>query len=189
MMTKEMNGDDGERQGESGRETSTTPEMELALGRVLLPVFAEYLQEKGFLEASENQEAGRKCRGDKMTIEDTVNKIAGTQLGHAFRLSRIEEGFHQISIAIQQLAKIANSANGRLESDTAALNGRFGRIDEILERVAELQSENARQIKALIAAQARADEQLRVLLDVNGSTPMPKTRKTVKKVVNKESPN
>jgi len=94
-----------------------------------------------------------------------------------------------ISIAIQQLAKIANSANGRLDSDIAALNGRFGRIDEILERVAELQSENASQIKALIAAQARADERLRVLLDVNFSTLTPKTRKTVKKAVNKESPN
>jgi hypothetical protein len=183
IMTKELNGDDGEQQEESGREIDITPEMELALGRVLLPVFADYLQEMGFLEASEQRKTAKQDRDDEMTIEETVNKIAGAQLGHAFRLSRIEDGFRQIAAAIQQLAKIVSATDEQLESDIAALDGRFERIDAIIERAAELQRENAVQIKALIEAQARTDEQIRFLLDGKGST----ARKAVKKVVKKES--
>ena len=186
-MTIENNGDDGEQQREPGQEIDLTPEMELALGKVLLPVFADYLQEMGLLEAGEQQKTAKKGRDDEMTIEETVNKIAGAQLGHAFRLSRIEDGFQQIAVAIQQLAKIVSATDEQLESDIAALNGRFERIDAILESVAELQRENASQLKALIAAQARTDEQIRFLLDGSGSTAGPKTRKAVKKVVKKES--
>src|SRR5262245_21137380 len=182
MMNIEMNGDDGEQQEESGQEIDLTPEMELALGKVLLPVFAEYLQEMGFLEAGDGPKTPTMNSDDKMTIEETVNKIAGAQLGHAFRLSRIEDGFQQISVAVQQLAKIVSATDEQLERDMAAVNGRFERIDAILEKVAELQSENAGQIKALIAAQERTDEQLRFLLDGNGSPATPKARKSVKKV-------
>jgi hypothetical protein len=182
-----MNGDYGEQQEESGQEIDLTPEMELALGRVLLPVFADYLQEMGFLEASEQQKTAKRDRDDEMTIEETVNKIAGAQLGHAFRLSRIEDGFQQIAAAIQQLAAIVSATDEHLESDIAALNGRFERIDAILEGTAEMQRENASQIKALIAAQARTDEQIRFLLDGKGSTTRPAARKAEKKVVKKES--
>jgi hypothetical protein len=45
--------------------------------------------------------------------------------------------------------------------------------------VAELQADNAEQIKLLIAAQARTDEQFRLLLNRNGAS-KPK-RKTAKK--------
>jgi hypothetical protein len=186
MKTIEMNGDDGEQQEETEQEINLTPEIELALGRVLLPVFAEYLQEMGFLEASEQKEIANQDRDDEMTIEETVNKLAGAQLGHAFRLSRIEDGFQQIAVAVQQLVKIASATDGQLENSVAELNGRFERIDAILERVAELQSENAGQIQALIAAQARADEQIRLLLDGDDSTARPKARRAVKKEVKKE---
>jgi len=73
-----------------------------------------------------------------------------------------------------------------LTDDIATLNVRFERTDERLDRiserlesVAELQADNAEQIKSLIAAQARTDEQFRLLLDRNGA-PKPK-RKTAKK--------
>jgi len=187
MMNIEMNGDDGEQQEESGQEIDLTPEMELALGRVLLPVFAEYLQEMGFLGDGGLPKTPKKDSDDKMTIEEAVNKIAGAQLGHTFRLSRIEDGFEQIAVAIQQLAKIVGATDEQLEGDMAALDGRVGRIDAVLEKVAELQSENAGQIKELIAAQARTDEQLRFLLDGNGAPVRPKARKAVKKVMKDES--
>ncbi|MGH9838039.1 MAG: hypothetical protein ACREEM_04570 [Blastocatellia bacterium] len=79
-----------------------------------------------------------------------------------------------------------------LTGDIAALNGHFeqtderlnrmserdeehdqhlGQIDERLSQVAALQSGNAEQIKALIEAQARTDEQIRLLLDRNGVAP------------------
>src|SRR5215468_5364586 len=187
MTTIEMTGDGGEQQEESGQDVALTSEMELALGRVLLPVFAGYLQKMGFLEVGERQTAAKNDVGGEMTIEETVNRLAGAQLGHTFRLSRIEDGFQQIAVAIQQLTQIAVTTDGKVDGNLVALDGRFERIDEILRRVVELQSESAAQIKSLIAAQARMDEQIRLLLDQNGSTPRPKAEETVKKTVKRRS--
>ena len=187
MTTIEMTVADGEQQKESGSELDLTPEMELALGRVLLPVFAGYLQEMGFIDAGEQQTAAKNDVGGEMTIEETVNRLAGAQLGHTFRLSRIEDGFQQIAVAIQQLTQIAVTTDGKVDGNRAALDGRFERIDEILRRVAELQSESSAQIKALVAAQTRTDEQIRLLLDQNGSTTRPKAEETAKKTVKRRS--
>jgi len=76
-----------------------------------------------------------------------------------------------------------------LTGDIATLNGRVDRIDEGVARVAILQSENAEQIKALIAAQTRTDEIMRSLLERNGSTAKPraKVNKTKKKSGAKKS--
>ena len=187
MTTIEMTGDGGEQQEESGQDVDLTPEMELALGRVLLPVFAGYLQEMGFLEVGEQQTVAKNDGGGEMTIEETVNRLAGAQLGHTFRLSRIEDGFRQIAVAIQQLTQIAVTTDGEVDGGMAALDARFELIDGILERVAELQSENAAQIKALIAAQARADERIQSLLDRNGATDKPQAEEMVKKTVKRRS--
>ncbi len=143
MTIDELNIDEYERLEESEQEIDITPEIELALGRVLLPVFAEYLQEMGFLESSEYQNQDKKDRDSEMTIEETVNKIAGAQLGHTFRLSRIEEGFQQIAVAIQQLSEIVSSTDGQLEGEITAFNDRLERTDAVLEKVVELQNENA----------------------------------------------
>jgi len=172
--------ENGQHQEESGRYIELTPEMELALGRTLMPVFAGYLQEMGFLETAEQQ---KKERDDEMNIEETVARLAGAQLEHTFRLSRIEEGFQQIAAAIQQLTQIVDL----LKNDVAALNGRFERIDSSLERAAKMQSENAGQIKALIESQARTDEQFRSLLKRNRLATKPKTVKTAKKAVKKRT--
>src|SRR5215510_2764193 len=101
--------------------------MELALGRVLLPGFAGYLQERGFLKGTEFNENFEEESGDEMSIEETVNRIAGAQLGHTYRLSRIEEGYQQIAVAIQQLTQIASSNDGRIEDEIVALNRHFER--------------------------------------------------------------
>jgi len=88
-----------------------------------------------------------------------------------------------------------------LTRDIAALNGRADRTDERLDRIAEhvethdrqfarieaLQSENAAQIKALAEAQARTDEQIRLLLNRNGSKAKPKPKAGAKKPAAKRS--
>jgi SHS2 domain-containing protein len=67
-----------------------------------------------------------------------------------------------------------------LTMDIAAVNGGVERIGDRLDQAAALQAANAEQIKALIAAQARTDEQIRLLLDRNGS-PKIKAKKAVKR--------
>ena len=188
MMTIDWSNDDIEQHEESGQEVGLTPEMELALGRVLLPVFARYLQERGFLKETEFNETLEEESGDEMSIEETVNRIAGAQLGHTYRLSRIEEGYQQIAVAIQQLTQIASSNAGRIEGEIVALNRHFERIDAILERVVELQIENASQIKSLIEAQSRTEERIQSQRETNGSTPKPRAKRTVKKTVKKDPP-
>jgi hypothetical protein len=172
--------ENGQHQEESRRYIELPPEMELALGRTLMPVFAGYLLEMGFLETAEHK---KKEERDEMNIEETVARLAGAQLEHTFRLSRIEEGFQQIGAAIQQLTQIVDL----LKNDVAALNGRFERIDSSLERAAKMQSENAGQIKALIESQASTDEQIRLLLGRSRSTTKLKTVKTAKKAVKKKT--
>ncbi len=224
MTTLDMTDDEGVRQEESPPETALAPEMELALGRVLMPVFAGYLHEMGFLAVGEDagEEArerppAKKGSGDEMSLEETVNRLAGAQLGHTFRLARIEDGFQQIAVAVQQLTRIAEAADGRqdsleegqahvdarlnalidseiqlaqrvetLRNELSELNGRFEQIDAILERVAELQIENAGQLNALIVAQARTDELIRALINQNGSTGKAKARATAKKAPKKK---
>jgi hypothetical protein len=56
-----------------------------------------------------------------------------------------------------------------LTSDVVALSSRIDRIGGHLDRVAVLQGENAKQISVLIAAQARTDELIRLLIERNGS--------------------
>jgi len=85
------------------------------------------------------------------------------------------------------LTQIAVTTDGEVDGGMAALDARFELIDGILERVAELQSENAAQIKALIAAQARADERIQSLLDRNGATDKPQAEEMVKKTVKRRS--
>src|SRR5262249_25803213 len=46
-----------------------------------------------------------------MTIEDTVTKIAEAQLGHEARLTRLEDAYQQVAIAIKQLTQIADAAD------------------------------------------------------------------------------
>jgi len=68
-----------------------------------------------------------------------------------------------------------------LTRNITSVNGRVSQIGERLDQVAALQMASAEQIKALASAQARTDEQIGKLLDRNGSTAKPKTRKKVKK--------
>jgi phage terminase Nu1 subunit (DNA packaging protein) len=84
-----------------------------------------------------------------------------------------------------------------LTGDIAALNGRAAATDERLDRMAERVEAHDQQfgkigahldqaveaIKALAEAQARTDEQIRSLLDRNGSKPRPvaKSKKAAKK--------
>src|SRR5215831_16708152 len=108
-MTLEMTDDDGKQQEGLGQNIELTPEMELALGKVLLPLFIGYLQEMGLLGAVEQQQTVKEVGRGEMTIEETMNKLAGAQLDYGFRLSRI-------AIAIQQLTQIAGAADGRLDA-------------------------------------------------------------------------
>src|SRR5262249_12599618 len=219
MMTIETTDDDSKEQEEAGQETELTPEMELALGKVLLPLFAEYLQEVGLLKAGEQQTHATNGRDGAMTIEETVNKLAGAQLGNAFRLSRI-------AVAIQQLTQTADTTNGRIDSleevqihsdarldalidsqiqltkRVDALNGRFDqmatRVDQVTENIDRLSKtvdaindrfdKVAEVIEKLTAAQARADERAKLLLDHNGATkPRPKATKMTKKKTTKKA--
>jgi len=53
-----------------------------------------------------------------MTIEDTVTKLAEAQLGHESRLTRVEDAFQEVAIAIKQLTRIADAADlARHETD------------------------------------------------------------------------
>jgi len=191
-----MTDDDGEPQKESGQDIELTPEVELALGKVLLPLFVGYLQKKGLLEAAEPRQTPEKWTRGDMTLEETVDKLAGAQLGHEFRLSHIEDGFRQIAGAIRQLMQIASATDERLDTfeegavhtdarldaliDSQiqlarrmdALDGRFDKVTEVIE--------------TLIRAQANTDEQIRSLLERNGATkPKRKTTKTPKKTEGK----
>jgi len=191
-MGSEMTDDDSESQKESGQGVELTPEVELALGKVLLPLFVEYLQKKGLLEAVKPRQTPEKWTRGAMTLEEAVDKLAGAQLGHEFRLSRIEDGFRQIAGAIRQLMQIASATDERLDKfeegeihtdakldaliDSQmqlarrmdALNGHFDKVTEVIE--------------TLIHAQANTDEQIRSLIERNGAAkPKRKTTKTPKK--------
>ncbi len=191
MMTSETTDDDSKEQEDLEQDLVPTPEMELALGRVLLPLFAGYLQKRGLLEVAEAQKTEQKRRLSDMTLEETVNRIAGAQLGHEFRLSRIEDSIQQVAASIQQMIQIAGEPDGRLDAledgrvradarldaliDSQdqltkrldAINGRFDKVTEAIE--------------ALIAVHASADDHLRALLDQKGSTSKPNAGKAVKK--------
>ncbi|MGH9844718.1 MAG: hypothetical protein ACREEM_38870 [Blastocatellia bacterium] len=80
------------------------------------------------------------------------------------RMDRIGEHLDRVAALQSENAERIKA----LQSENAAFNGRMDRIGEHLDRVAALQSENAERIKSLIAAQARTDEQIRLLLDRKG---------------------
>lgn len=130
-MTLEMPDDAGEQQEELGQDIELTPEMEQALGKVLLPLFAGYLQEMGLLEAGELQKTAKKERRGEMTIEETVNRLVGAQLGHEFRLSRI-------ALAIQQLTQIVGATDGRLDALEEAQIHSDARLDALIDSQVQL---------------------------------------------------
>jgi len=141
--------------------------------------------------------------------DEKLNALIDAQIGLESRQARLEES-HQLLV---QLARIQEEridgqdearreTNSRLDAlidsqiqltqrvdtltgDITALNVRFERTDERLDRIAALQADNAEQIKLLIAAQARTDEQFRLLLERNGAS-KPK-RKTAKKAGSKRA--
>ncbi|MGH9851857.1 MAG: hypothetical protein ACREBD_18630 [Blastocatellia bacterium] len=131
-----------------------------------------------------------------MTLEETVDKLAGAQLGHEFRLSRIEDGFRQIAGAIRQLMQIASATDERLDTFEEGAVHTDARLDELIESQIQLARRldtlNGRfdkvteVIETLVQAQANTDQQIRSLLDRNGATkPKRKTTKTPKKTEGK----
>ena len=195
-MGLEMTDDDGESQKESGQDVELTPEVELALGKVLLPLFVEYLQKKGLLEAAEPRRTPEKWTRGEMTLEEAVDKLAGAQLGHEFRLSRIEDGFRQVAGAIRQLMRIASATDERLDKFEEGAVHTDDRLDELIESQIQLArrldtlngrfDKVAEAIETLTQAQTNTDQQIRSLLDLNGATkPKRKTTKTPKKTEGK----
>jgi hypothetical protein len=191
MMTSETTDEGSNEQEDLEQYLVPTPEMELALGRVLLPLFAGYLQKRGLLEVAETQKTAQKRRRSDMTHEEAVNRIAGAQLAHEFRLSRIEDSFQQVAASIQQMIQIAGEPDGRLDALEDNQVQADARLDALIDSQTQLTKRldaiNGRfdkfadAIEALIAVQARADDQLRALLDHKGSTSKSNAGKAVKK--------
>lgn len=191
MMTIEPTDGEGKDQNDSGHSGEPTLEMELALGRVLFPVFGAYLQKMGLLETSDSQQPAKQWMRNGMTLEETINRIAGAQLGHEFRLSRIEDSFQQVGASIQQLIQLAGEPNGRLDALEDTQVQADARLATLIESQIQLTQRldviNARfdkvaeAIEALIAVQASADDQIRALMDRKDSTSKPNTGNAVRK--------
>jgi chromosome segregation ATPase len=67
-----------------------------------------------------------------MTIDDTVTKLAEAQLGHEARLTRVEDAFQEVAIAIKQLTQIADAADRRLEASDSARQEADKRLDALI---------------------------------------------------------
>src|SRR5262249_60999030 len=91
-----------------------------------------------------------------MTIEDTVTKLAEAQLGHEARLTRLEDAYQQVAIAIKQLTQIADAADSaRHEAD--------GRLDALINAQVRYEARQERLEEAFrpgAAAHARPVEML-----------------------------
>ncbi len=197
-MTIKRTVDEGEQQEISEKEVELTPEMELALGRVLLPVFAGYLQKMGLLEAAEEPKTAKKWSRGDMTLEEAVDRLAGAQLGHEFRLSRIEEGFQQISGAIEQLTRMLGATDERLDGLEEGQIHTDARLDALIDSQIQLTrrvdaltdrfDKVTEVIATLTRAQERMDELIQPQLERNGAAkPRRKATKMARKKATKKS--
>src|SRR5262249_20329250 len=119
-------------------------------------------------------------------VDKSLKALIDAQVGREVRLSKLEEA-HQllINLARIQEGRIDGQDEARLHSDARLdtlidsqitfgqrfeqMTARVDRIGEHLDQVAAMQSENAAAIKTLIAVQTRTDEQIKALLDRNGT--------------------
>ena len=84
---------------------------------------------------------------------------------HSERIAQIDERFDRMA----ERAEFHDQRLGRIDERLDRMAERAEFHDQRLGRIEALQAENAGQIEALIAAQARTDEQIRLLIDRNGS--------------------
>jgi len=139
--------------------------------------------------------------------DERLTALINSQEGYESRQERIEDGFRQIAAGHQTLIQLINIHKDRLDASDESQAHTDGRLDALLdmqiyfsEGLADLavaQSESRieakerwarldEKIAQLAEAQARADEQIRLLLDRNGATE-PK-REASKKVGKKIGP-
>jgi hypothetical protein len=124
------------------------------------------------------------------TLQEQTRVIAAAQIGHETRLARVEEGFRRLAEAHQALVQLLGIHDERLDAGDEARTHTDARLDglidaqidfsERLAQLAELQVQHKREadergarldekLAQLQEAQARAAEQIRLLMEGNGS--------------------
>lgn len=124
------------------------------------------------------------------TLQENTSILAAAQVGHETRLARVEEGFRRLAEAHQALVQLLGIHDERLDAGDEARTHTDARLDGLIdaqidfsERLAQLaaiQAEQKREAEArgarldeklaqLQEAQARAAEQIKLLIERNGS--------------------
>ncbi|MGH9841987.1 MAG: hypothetical protein ACREEM_24790 [Blastocatellia bacterium] len=134
--------------------------------------------EEAFRQVAESHQAIVQLAG---IHEDRLDSQDEGQVHTDARLDALIDSQIQLTQRVDTLTGDIAALNGHFEQTDERLNRmseraeahdrQLGQIDERLSQVAALQSGNAGQIKVLIEAQARTDEQIRLLLDRNGVAP------------------
>ena len=188
----------------------TGEEIERTLQRVAVTI--EQLTQAA-VRADERPDASDSARRE---TDERLDALINAQVRYEARQERLEEVFRQVAASHQMLVELASIHEERLDGqdeadvqtesrldalidaqilltervdtltrDIVAINGRSAATDERLDRMAGM-------VESLVTAQARTDEQIRSLLDRNGSTlkakkkPAKRTKKAgIKKVAKK----
>ncbi len=124
------------------------------------------------------------------TLQEQTRIIAAAQIGHETRLARVEEGFRRLAEAHQALVQLLGIHDERLDAGDAAQEHTDARLDGLIDaqidfsarlaQLAAIQAEQKREadqrgvrldekLAQLQEAQARAAEQIRLLMESNGS--------------------
>ncbi len=104
-------------------------------------------------------------RFDQMTAR--VDQVTAHFDQMTARVDQVTAHFDQMTTRFDQMSVRVGRIGEQIDERGKQLDG----IDERLGKVAELQAENAAQIKTLIAAQSKTEKRINDLLDRNGQKP------------------
>jgi len=124
-------------------------------------------------------------------VDEKLKALIDAQVGLEARQARFDESYQLlVQLARIQEERIDGQDEARVHTDARldalidsqiALGQRFEQMTTRIDQIGEHLDQATEAIKALVAAQTRTDEQIRQLVDRNGSTAKPKPKAKVKK--------